>query len=248
MGMNNQFKIQNSKFSIHDAKKAFERSKVYKLFSYCFSEPNEELAEFITNEEFIRTICESFYCLGYKFSTEKIEILLSLDYEAIREEYIRFLILKSKYPIYENEYHRSNASIFSTEEMADIAGFYRAMGFTFSGERPDHIGAELEFMHITTLKEAEALLKNDLEKAYICRDFQKKFLQDHLGRWVNIFFEGLRAEGSIFYGIIGEILVDLINEECKHLNIKPKKILEYVASDYGDEEQSCLKRRDYEGI
>lgn len=225
MGINKESNMQGSEFRVEKAEKAFQRSKLYRLFSYCFSEPNEELVEFLRSGEFIKTVKESFKYLTYRLTVDG-EHLSDLDFERIYDEYIRFQTLKNRCSFYENEYHRSGLSIFSTEEMADIAGFYRAIGFTFSGERPDHIGAELEFMHLITLKEAEALLKKEEEKSELCKNVERKFLQDHLGRWVGAFVKCLESEGSLFYSSIGSILVEMINEECRYLKVNPQKIKE----------------------
>lgn len=86
-----------------------------------------------------------------------------------------------------------------SQELADIAGFYRAFGFTTGGpvrERPDHIAAELEFMHVLSLKEACAAENGTAEHVEVCFDAQRKFLQDHLGRWIDLFAESLARSAA----------------------------------------------------
>ena len=86
-----------------------------------------------------------------------------------------------------------------SQEMADISGFYRAFGFNIGGkvrERPDHISAELEFMHVLTLKEAYAFENGVAEHVEICGDAQRKFLQEHLGKWIGLLAESLKRSAS----------------------------------------------------
>jgi len=86
-----------------------------------------------------------------------------------------------------------------SQEMADIAGFYRAFGFNIGGkvrERPDHLSAELEFMHILALKEAYAAENGVAEHVEICVEAQRKFLQEHLGQWVGLFAESLKQSAT----------------------------------------------------
>jgi DMSO reductase family type II enzyme chaperone len=81
-----------------------------------------------------------------------------------------------------------------SQELADLAGFYRAFGFNVGGrvrERPDHLAVELEFMHVLALKEAFAHDKGIAEQAEVCAEAQRRYLQDHLGRWIAPFAESL---------------------------------------------------------
>lgn len=103
---------------------------------------------------------------------------------------------------YETEYGLPH-EYRQSQEMADIAGFYRAFGFNLGGmvrERPDHVAVELEFMHVLALKEAYAFETDIPEHAEICIDAQSKFLQDHLGRWVSLFAQSVahNAPGSLY--------------------------------------------------
>lgn len=85
------------------------------------------------------------------------------------------------------------------QELADIAGFYRAFGFAMGSqvrERPDHITAELEFMSVMALKEAYAVERGIAEHAEVCVEAQRKFLADHLGRWIVLFAEYFRRAGG----------------------------------------------------
>jgi len=95
-------------------------------------------------------------------------------------------------------------------ELADIAGFYRAFGVEVAPgtERPDHIAIELEFMHLLAVKELVAdQSEGREEQAEICREAQRNFLTDHLGRWSGRLGERLAsmADGP-FYVAAGELL------------------------------------------
>jgi TorA maturation chaperone TorD len=222
---------------------AFHRSRVYRLLSYCFLYPTEELSGFLRNGDFAKEIGKALdvYPLKAELSEPNdIKGLTDVGIDEITDEHIRLLTLKSKCPPYEAEYYRSAASVFSSEEMADIAGFYRAFGMGFSGDRPDHIAAELEFMHLATMKEAEAAFKGDTEKAELCIYAEKKFLNDHLGRWVDVFSEALLSEGSSFYYSISMCLKQWISMECQYFNISPQRVIDFKIKNIEEENQICM--------
>ena len=86
---------------------------------------------------------------------------------------------------YETSHERGPGSAGGpTFQMADIAGFYRAFGFEVSGERPDHIVPELEFVALLLVKEAYARMSGQGEPAEVCSTARKTFLQEHLGVWL----------------------------------------------------------------
>lgn len=88
-------------------------------------------------------------------------------------------------PPYETEYTAAHLWM-QTQQMADIAGFYRAFGVdtTETGEKADALTAELEFMYMLCVKEAIAEDDGNREGAAICRDAQAKFLKEHLAVWL----------------------------------------------------------------
>jgi len=99
---------------------------------------------------------------------------------------------------YETEYGLPH-EFRQSQELADIAGFYRAFGFDAGGptrERPDYLGTELEFMYVLALKEAYAQAQGMPEQVEICVDAQRKFVQDHLGQWIGLFALGLEHSAA----------------------------------------------------
>ncbi len=100
---------------------------------------------------------------------------------------------------YETEYGLPH-EFRQSQELADISGFYRAFGFRLGGarrERPDHLAVELEFMYALALKQAYALHGGAAAQAQICVDAQMRFLQDHLGRWLELFERSLITNGGV---------------------------------------------------
>ena len=117
-------------------------------------------------------------------------------------------------PSHETAYTVQN--IFQeTEDLSDLSGFFRAFGLELAErERSDHISVELEFMYVLTYKEAFALLHHSPEKARLCRIVQRKFMEDHLGRWALHFAEllGVTADGGYLVSVAGLTKAFLVQE------------------------------------
>lgn len=103
---------------------------------------------------------------------------------------------------YETEYCRQTLTFYRAQQLADIAGFYRAFGLEPSSEVPerqDHLSVELEFMAHLIHKQLFAAASPDpalQEKASFCVEAQKEFFRTHLAWWVPAFAALLRREAS----------------------------------------------------
>ncbi len=109
-----------------------------------------------------------------------------------------------------------------TFEMADVAGFYRAFGVEMKPgtERPDHVAAELEFMHLLALKEVLALREEgEGERADVCRDAARSFLRDHLGRFAPRLRERLEEVAvDPIYAAAGRILERFVAADAERMS------------------------------
>ena len=73
------------------------------------------------------------------------------------------------------------------------AGLELAEGFNGT---PDHIAAELEFMHFLVIKELGTLADGDLDHAQHFRQKQKSFLERHLAAWVPEFSRSVEEQAQ----------------------------------------------------
>lgn len=143
-------------------------------------------------------------------------------------------------PIYETEYDRRRA-MAKGNELSDIAGFYKAFGFELDAnlegmEMLDHVGIELEFYSLLLMKEIHLTEAGDAQGMEIVRDARKKFLKAHLGRFVGAIGRRPGVAASDFYGRIFGWCAQLVDEECRRLEI------EVIPADWVDGE--TLKEED----
>ncbi len=128
-------------------------------------------------------------------------------------------------PLNEIEYGDLKADpLFQPHRLADLAAFYRAFGLETAEdatERQDHICMELEFMSVLAAKEAYALehqLEN--EQLGMCRETQKNFLREHLGRWTPAFTRRLqRAVGEGTLGALANFTEEFLAAECRRFGV-----------------------------
>lgn len=142
-------------------------------------------------------------------------------------------------PPYESHYGK--IGVFrQTQQLADLAGFYRAFGVE-AGEgdrRPDHLPIELEFAALLCLKEACAERKGLTEETALCRSARARFLAEHLGRWIDAFAEALerKAPGG-YYAALAKTAAACVGLDAASLGTAPK---ERVAGPFLEEpEDAC---------
>lgn len=125
-------------------------------------------------------------------------------------------------PPYETYYGGSAHIFMQSQQLADLGGFYRAFGLeTPSAERPDHLAAELEFLHYLNVKEAYAREHAGEEEVQICREAQRTFLGEHLGRWIHAFSVRMKEhDASSFYTRLAAGAADFVKRECERLGVQ----------------------------
>jgi TorA maturation chaperone TorD len=137
------------------------------------------------------------------------------------------LVYARECPPYESEYSPTAEPFFRAQQLADVAGFYRAFGLTGAPalpERPDHVANELEFMAILFLKKRRAAddLRPDAdERAAVCADALRDFFGEHLAWWVPSFATGLRRKaGDGLYAALGQVLAAFLPAERGRFGVK----------------------------
>lgn len=100
-----------------------------------------------------------------------------------------------------------------------VAQVYREAGLELvTGQIPDHIGVELEFMQYLCAREAEALKMGDEASAQQCRQWRATFLYNHLLQWVPAWGAEVEASAShVFYRSMARLMMDFLNWEAETL-------------------------------
>ncbi|MCC6278911.1 MAG: molecular chaperone TorD family protein [Oligoflexia bacterium] len=160
----------------------------------------------------------------------------------LRSEYISiFDHSKALNPLYETEYGRERA-MFKANGLSDIAGFYRAFGFEINEESGremiDHISVELEFYSLLLMKLIFLKESNDQEGVEVVEDGMRKFLTDHLGKFVPSILDREGTRSSNFYSQVFSWVNDLIQKECIRVGASPE-VVDWFDARMSDEEVSC---------
>jgi len=166
-----------------------------------------------------------------------IEVAAS-DVETLAGRWVRWFDLGRVAP-YEGSNVASNAGGV-TPRLADVAGFYRAFGVEVLDERPDHVVAQLEFLALALLAEAEALEADDADSAEAAKRCARAFLRDHVGSWLDRWAARVVAiEDLVAWHPYAAAAADMVRAEmsrCKVIPLRDDAVLPADAGIPDDEE------------
>lgn len=236
-------KSNNSKnFNNHavcNVENLLTRSVMYQIISTCFLYPIEKNLSVLKSPDFheyqknlglcydgVGDVAELRKCLN-----ELLELYSSTSVEVLQNVYQRIVghTISKECPLFETQYGAAHV-YQQTHELADIQGFYKAFGLEISDiekERCDHISVELEFMHFLLYKQAYAAENHGDEKVQICVDAQKKFLKEHVGKWVPLFAVLFaRKAGEGFFYALSALTKEFMRLEMKLMDVKTEMFKE----------------------
>ncbi|MBI2485970.1 MAG: molecular chaperone TorD family protein [Deltaproteobacteria bacterium] len=183
---------------------SFIKADIYRVLSKGFSYPDEK------NISEMKSIIEELFSYTHLDGSiyHFLEgVLSSIEIGEIQKEYSR-LFLKGTIPTCESSYN------LSFDVIPNVSAFYTAFGLTpKSGESPDSLPYELEFVSILSLKTVLAQNQDDKD---ITKDAYEKFLNEHLVEFVKRFSDKVEeAEPNLFYKTIAEFLKNLVEGEIR---------------------------------
>lgn len=198
------------------------RSMLYEALALGLCAPGPELAQRLASAQGSSALAAAAYLLDPALA-EEVRGLAGEDLAGLP---LRFRLLfghtsRGPVPPYETEYG-TDALFLQPQEMADIAGFFRAFGLELDRrqhQRVDHIACECEFLAFLCRKEAYALEAQDGQMLEQTTKAQRLFLRDHLGRFGPAFGHRLAREDGGFYGALGRVCAAFLEAECRLLGL-----------------------------
>jgi putative dimethyl sulfoxide reductase chaperone len=237
--------------------RALSRSKLYLLVSWSLLYPeDEEFLDYVQCGEFVEdgraaidALDTALDGIGGDGAKRKL-VLLRKQFDQIEKivasecvnwqlsdlqaEHRRVFsnVITLDCPPYETLF--GNDHVFAQSQvMGDIAGFYRAFGVELSKdihERLDHLSVEFEFMHFLAYKESYSRCHDGADKTQIVLDAQKKFVKNHIGRWVPLFCRMLvKKAASGLYKYVADLMAEWMDFEAAFLGVIPQP---YSETDY----------------
>ena len=187
------------------------RAKLYQLLAAVYTKsPDEDFLKLLAvwvsssvrNEEASQLLSEPMrqsLAMLDSFFEEKSEGSWKELEEGVSVEFTRlFRAVKRRYsplPPYESLYRGESARVFD-DVTVDVLREYHRYGLeltsSLSGEPPDHISFELEFMSFLCNREVEAWDKDNEDEALGFAQAQKGFLAEHLLAWLPGFSDKIR--------------------------------------------------------
>lgn len=178
------------------------KADIYRLFSKCFAYPDvqnlREIPRIITELNMLEKVDPVIKC--------HLTVLQDVfNEQELVNEYSRVFI-RGMIPLTE-----SNCCA-SLNSVADVSAFYRAFGLDAkSGEAPDSLMHELEFLAILCVK---AALAPNNETAEVTTDAYKKFISEHLLDFIEKFKEKTDQTGTIpFYSHLIQFVQSFLDKE-----------------------------------
>ena len=213
---------------------ALARTFIYRQLAKAYEDPEAEGWQWLSSQPIKSALQSAVQSLAptppAAFVRAAAELADRLTPDAFDDFHYTFVAcfghtVRGDCPMNEIEYGDIKADpLFQPHRLADLGAFYAAFGLEMTpdaAERQDHISIELEFMSVLAAKEAYALEHQlDDEHAAVCREAQKKFLREHLGRWTPAFSRRLaRMACGTALGALADFTREFITEDCTRFKV-----------------------------
>jgi TorA maturation chaperone TorD len=218
------------------------RMKAFRLLSDCYFSPEPGLSEKLDKLALSMTdVCKAA-AESIQKTVEQFKAGTYLD--QIRVDFAKLFVgpYKLLAAPYGSVYLDGERKMMGDSTL-DVRSRYREAGLDTAKnfkDAPDHISAELEFMHYLIFKEIEAFANSNTDTAMGFIQKQKSFLEDHLMAWVpefaghiienaeNPFYPNLANATQAFlkdnYGAVCSILDSDRLDSKKHVEINPLRV------------------------
>jgi DMSO reductase family type II enzyme chaperone len=211
---------------------AMARSFIHRFLAKAYEDPMPETWRWLTQAQTIYSLRAANVFAGQSLLRSAEALISALQpagFDSFLNAYLAAFghAARGSCPLNEIEYGDIKADpLFQPHRLADLAAFYRAFGLEVAedaGERQDHICLELEFMCVLAAKEAYAHEHQvDADQLAQCRDAQKKFLREHLGRWTPAFARRLAAAtNEPALRALAEFTRAFVESECVRFGVNP---------------------------
>jgi TorA maturation chaperone TorD len=192
-----------------------ERADCYRLLSACFEGLFSDLVGLTER------LCPD----AAGFLMEMREAFGRYDAEELAVDYAKLFVgpFELKAPPYGSVYLDNERRVMGESTMEVIRAYGEAGLSVDEGFRevPDHIAAELEFMHYLASKAAEERGSYATKNKLIFVSAQKRFMDKLLGPWVPAFCELIKRESSsAFYRALAGSLEAFIRCDCEYLGLE----------------------------
>jgi TorA maturation chaperone TorD len=169
------------------------RSTIYEFLAAIYrQEVSSDLLQQIKDPRFLGVLTKLGIELNNGFFKKPEKKLL----EDLAVEYARLFLGPGKHISPHESVHHKKEGVQSGqlwgELTAEVKRIIESSGLEYKSEftgMPDHISVELEFMQQVILREEQAWQDDDKQTALLCLKNEKKFVDEHLFRWVPDFCE-----------------------------------------------------------
>ncbi len=195
------------------------RSRLYALLSRAFRFPPPEQFQKVKEGQLANEAQDALKNLPYNgLQAGELGRGTDLSYEAFQSSYIALFEVGGEHgppsALYEGEYGGGRMKV-----MEEVLRFYHHFGLRLSEEkrdRPDHLASELEFMHVLTFKEIEAMLRGADSRPY--REAERDFLRFHLSDFVAEVASKVGGNTAPFYSDVARLAATFCAKELAYLS------------------------------
>lgn len=202
---------------------ARQRCNVYGLLAIAYrEEPTSGFLGQIKDPEFQKALSSAGVKIDDEFFKQPEEKLL----EDLAVEYARLFLGPARHiPPHESVHHERDDGDWGMlwgKDTVLVKKFIESAGFEYKADYnglPDSISAELEFMQQVTKRETQAWDEDDCNGALYCLKIGKKFIDEHLAKWIPIFCDKVISKAELsLYREMAKLTKGFIELEEKEIN------------------------------